>query len=118
MAHALQPRWLKALVCTSLRFAASPDFPVHDVPIAVVGHSAGGQLAPLGLSRRSVLVPRLWSQLRPVDCHVRLAVACGGVLDFDEAQEQGVGGGAGAVARFLQPLTRPPRGMWGSGTGS
>ena len=80
-------------VASGVQYAANA---VPQVPIAVVGHSAGGHLA-------------LWSQLRPVDSDVRLAVACGGLLDLEEAQQQGLGGGAGAVARFLQPL-RAPRG--------
>ncbi|CAK9007764.1 unnamed protein product [Durusdinium trenchii] len=76
-------------ITAALRFLDSPEFPFKGLPVAVVGHSAGGHLA-------------LWSQLRPIrvtDC--RAVVSVGGVLDLCDADEEALGGGAGAVARFL-----------------
>ena len=44
---------------------------------------------------------RLWSLLRPVSTDIRCVVSAGGVLDLCYADEEALGGGAGAVARFL-----------------
>ena len=49
---------------------------------------------------------RLWSQLRPVSTDIRCVVSVGGVLDLCYADEEALGGGAGAVARFLGRLER------------
>eukprot|EP00434_Breviolum_minutum_P022861 symbB.v1.2.020172.t1/scaffold1682.1/size105993/3 len=75
-------------IVASLRFLEASEFPVKGVPIALVGHSAGGHLA-------------LWSLLRPVSTDIRCVVSAGGVLDLCYADEEALGGGAGAVARFL-----------------
>eukprot|EP00913_Durusdinium_trenchii_P012232 g11486.t1 len=70
-------------ITAALRFLDSPEFPFKGLPVAVVGHSAGGHLA-------------LWSQLRPIrvtDC--RAVVSVGGVLDLCDADEE--------VSRCQQP---------------
>ncbi|CAE7329318.1 ICMEL2 [Symbiodinium natans] len=59
------------------------------LPFAVVGHSAGGHLA-------------LWSQLQAANSSPAAAVvSTGGVLDLCYADSEELGGGAGAVQRFL-----------------
>ncbi|CAL1165885.1 unnamed protein product [Cladocopium goreaui] len=75
-------------ITAALHFLKSPDFP-QGLPVALVGHSAGGHLA-------------LWSQLSPGASPEPCAViSAGGVLDLCYADEEALGGGAGAVARFL-----------------
>lgn len=59
--------------------------------VAIVGHSAGGQLAVWAASRPSLEPGTDWSEprVRPL-----LAVAQAGVLDLVECAESGLGGGA------------------------
>eukprot|EP00435_Cladocopium_sp_Y103_P021749 s81_g5.t1 len=78
-------------ITAALQYLKSPDFPVKGLPVVLVGHSAGGHLA-------------LWSQLSPgspTSTEPCAVISAGGLLDLCYADEEALGGGAGAVARFL-----------------
>ncbi|CAE7745091.1 aro-8 [Symbiodinium necroappetens] len=76
-------------VSAGLALLDSGKLPLDGLPFAVVGHSAGGHLA-------------LWSQLRSAEVSPAAAVvSAGGVLDLCYADSEELGGGAGAVPRFL-----------------
>eukprot|EP00439_Symbiodinium_sp_Y106_P040215 s371_g4.t3 len=76
-------------VSAGLALLESGKLPLDGLPFAVVGHSAGGHLA-------------LWSQLRSAEVSPAAAVvSAGGVLDLCYADSEELGGGAGAVPRFL-----------------
>ena len=55
------------------------------------------------------MASRLWSQLSPFGATTEtppcVVISAGGVLDLCYADEEALGGGAGAVARFLGRLS-------------
>ena len=54
------------------------------------------------------MASRLWSQLSPLGATETppcVVISAGGVLDLCYADEEALGGGAGAVARFLGRLS-------------
>ncbi|CAE7777113.1 IMCEL1, partial [Symbiodinium pilosum] len=76
-------------VSAGLGLLQSGKLSLDGLPVALVGHSAGGHLA-------------LWSQLQTLDSTPAAAVVSnGGVLDLCYADSEELGGGAGAVQRFL-----------------
>lgn len=78
-------------VAAAIDHLATADLPIDPDRVAVVGHSAGGQLAVWAASRASLDPGTDWSEplVRP-----RLAVSQAGVLDLVECAESGLGGGA------------------------
>ena len=78
-------------VAAAVDHLAAADLPIDPERVAVVGHSAGGQLAVWAASRPSLAPGTPWStpQVEP-----RLVVALAGVLDLVECAETGLRGSA------------------------